>query len=98
VAFEPEEGLFTEVALTAGSGAHNHEAAVAQDLLADEETPVTVLGDTAYGTGELREHLKEQGHELVLRPTAPQAGRPRPSPYLLVCQEAESPLDLVNPG
>lgn len=68
VAFEPEEGLFTEVALTAGSGARNHEAAVAPDLLAEEETPVTVLGDTAYGTGELREHLQGQGHDLVLKP------------------------------
>ncbi|MFE3585874.1 transposase, partial [Streptomyces vinaceus] len=68
VAFEPETGLFTEVALTAGSGADNHEAAVAQDLLADEDTAVTALGDAAYGTGELREHLHTQGHDLVIKP------------------------------
>lgn len=68
MAFEPEEGLFTEVALTAGSGAPNHEAAVARDLLANEESPVTALGDAAYGTGELREHLQDQGHHLVLKP------------------------------
>jgi len=76
VAFEPEDGLFTEVALTAGSGAGNHEAAVARDLLADEETPVTALGDTAYGTGELREHLQAQGHDLVLKPPPLRAAVP----------------------
>ena len=37
VAFEPETGLFTAVALTAGGGAANHEAAVAVDLLAGED-------------------------------------------------------------
>ncbi|GAA3370046.1 hypothetical protein GCM10020367_15120 [Streptomyces sannanensis] len=68
VAFEPEAGLFTEVALTAGSGADNHEAAIARDLLADEEAPLTVLGDAAYGTGDLREHLQAQGHDPVLKP------------------------------
>jgi IS5 family transposase len=68
VAFEPEAGVFTDVALTAGSGADNHEAAVAKDLLADEDTPVTALGDAAYGTGDLREHLQAEGHSLVLKP------------------------------
>ncbi|WP_327412293.1 IS1182 family transposase [Streptomyces sp. NBC_01233] len=68
VAFEPEAGVFTEVALTAGSGAGNHEAAVARDLLADEDAPVTALGDAAYGTGDLREHLQDLGHDLVLKP------------------------------
>lgn len=68
VAFEPEAGVFTDVALTAGSGAENHEAAVAKDLLAEEEEPVIVLGDAAYGTGDLREHLQAQGHDLRLKP------------------------------
>ncbi|WP_442910926.1 transposase [Kitasatospora sp. NBC_01266] len=63
-----EIGLFTDVALTAGSGADNHEAAVARDLLAEEDSPVTVLGDAAYGTGDLREHLQAQGHDPVLKP------------------------------
>ena len=57
VSFEPETGLFTAVELTGGSGAGNHEAAVAARLLAGEQEPVTVLGDTAYGTGELRQRL-----------------------------------------
>jgi len=68
VSFEPETGLFTAVALTGGSGAGNHEAAVAAGLLAGEPEKLTVLGGTAYGTGELREHLQADGHALVIKP------------------------------
>ncbi|GAA0978235.1 hypothetical protein GCM10009551_016110 [Nocardiopsis tropica] len=68
VAVEPESGLFTGVALTSGCGADNHEARVAEDLLAEEAEPVQVLGDTAYGTADLREHLEEAGHGQVLKP------------------------------
>jgi hypothetical protein len=68
VSFEPEAGLFTAVALTSGSGAANHEAAVAAGLLSDEEGELTVLGDTAYGTGGLRERLQADGHLAVIKP------------------------------
>jgi IS5 family transposase len=68
VSFEPEAGLFTAVALTGGSGAANHEAAVAAGLLADEQEESTVLGDTAYGTGELRGRLQAGGHTPVIKP------------------------------
>jgi len=68
VSFEPETGLFTAVALAGGSGAANHEAAVAAGLLADEQEKLTVLGDTAYGTGELRQRLQADGHTLVIKP------------------------------
>jgi IS5 family transposase len=68
VSFEPETGLFTAVALTRGSGAGNHEAAVAAGLLASEEGTLTILGDAAYGTGELRQRLQEDGHTLVIKP------------------------------
>jgi hypothetical protein len=68
LAVEPETGLFTDVALTAGSGADNHEAAVATDLLAEENAPLTVLGDAAYGTGDLRKSLEADGHTLVIKP------------------------------
>jgi len=67
VSFEPETGLFTAVELTGGSGPGNHEAAVAVRLLAGENE-VTVLGDTAYGTGELRAHLRAAGHAAVIKP------------------------------
>jgi hypothetical protein len=68
VSFEPETGLFTAVALTGGSGAANHEAAVAPSLLADEQEKLTILGDTAYGTGELRAQLQADGHTPVIKP------------------------------
>jgi Transposase DDE domain/Transposase domain (DUF772) len=75
VSFEPEAGLFTAVALTGGSGAANHEAAVAAGLLADEGhlladegQTLTILGDTAYGTAGLREHLQADGHAAVIKP------------------------------
>ena len=68
VSFEPEVGLFTAVELTRGSGAAGHEAAVAVRLLDGEQDPVTVLADTAYGTGELRRHLQDAGHEAVIKP------------------------------
>ena len=68
VAFEPETGLFTAVELTGGSGAAGHEAAVAVRLLAGEQETVTVLGDAAYGTGELRARLHDAGHEAVIKP------------------------------
>jgi transposase len=68
LAVEPETGLFTDVALTAGSGADNYEAAVATDLLAEDSAPLTVLGDAAYGTGDLRKSLEADGHTLVIKP------------------------------
>jgi hypothetical protein len=68
VSVEPETGLFTAVELTGGSGPGNHEAAVAVRLLAGEKQTVTVLGDTAYGTGELRAHLRAAGHAAVIKP------------------------------
>jgi IS5 family transposase len=68
VSFEPEAGLFTAVALTGGSGQGNHEAAVAPSLLAGEDEELTILGDAAYGTGELRERLQHDGHTPVIKP------------------------------
>jgi Transposase DDE domain len=68
VSFEPETGLLTAVELTVGSGAGSHEAVVAARLLAVEEDPVTVLGDAAYGTGELRRQLRDSGHAAVIKP------------------------------
>jgi IS5 family transposase len=68
VSFEPETGLFTAVELTGGCGAGNHEAAVAARLLDGEQEELTVLGDTAYGTGELRQHLQAGGHQAVIKP------------------------------
>jgi hypothetical protein len=68
VSFEPETGLFTAVELTGGSGAAGHEATVAAGLLAGEQEKLTVLGDSAYGTGGLRQRLRDSGHAAVIKP------------------------------
>ena len=68
MSFEPETGLFTAAELTGGCGPGNHEAAVAARLLAGEDQQLTVLGDAAYGTGELRERLQAGGHQAVIKP------------------------------
>ncbi|MFK0297565.1 transposase, partial [Streptomyces sp. NPDC090442] len=68
VAVEPETGLFTAVALRRGDGGDNREAVVAEDLLAEEDQALTVLGDTAYGTGEARARLAAAGHTPIVKP------------------------------
>ncbi|WP_433431363.1 IS1182 family transposase [Nonomuraea sp. CA-141351] len=68
VSVEPETGLFTAVGLTLGSGAEHHEALVAEELLAAEREPVSVLGDAAYGTGQARHTLQAAGHTLIIKP------------------------------
>ena len=62
IAVEPETGIITDCTLTKASGPDTHDAAVAAQLLADEDEPVTVLGDSAYGSGEFRAHLAEAKH------------------------------------
>jgi hypothetical protein len=68
VSFEPETGLFSGFELTGGSGAAGHEATVAASLLAGEQETLTILGDAAYGTGELRQRLQAGGHATVIKP------------------------------
>ncbi|MFF4393686.1 IS1182 family transposase [Streptomyces sp. NPDC001552] len=76
LAFEPETGLFTAVALTPGAGPEHHEAAVGLDLLADEEQPVDAFGDTAYSTGDARHTLEAARHRLFLKPAPLRAAVP----------------------
>src|SRR5262249_62239175 len=44
------------------------EAPVAPGRIGTEDGQLTVLGDTAYGTGGLREHLAFSGHAAVIKP------------------------------
>lgn len=76
LAVEPETGLITAVALTPASGPQHHEAAVATELLADEDDPVDAFGDTAYSTGPARESLEQDGHRLFLKPAPLRAAVP----------------------
>jgi transposase len=62
VAIEPDTGLITDCALTKATGAGNHEAVIGLGLLEGEDESVTVLADSAYGSGDLRAALAEGGH------------------------------------
>ncbi len=66
VAVEPGTGIVTDTALTPASGPQHSDAAVGIDLLADEPEPVEVLGDSAYGTGEMLDALDQAGHTAVI--------------------------------
>jgi len=73
LAVEPDTGIITDCALTKASGADNHEAAVGLTLLGGEDKPVTVLADSAYGSGEFRAELADRGHIDRVKP-APARG------------------------
>ena len=68
IAIEPDTGIITDCVLTKASGSENHEAVVGLKLLENEDTPVRVLGDSAYGTGTARAALAEAGHVAVIKP------------------------------
>lgn len=68
IAIEPDTGIITDCALTKASGPDNHEAVIGLGLLEDENAPVRVLGDSAYGTGAARATLAELKHVAVIKP------------------------------
>jgi hypothetical protein len=73
LAVEPDTGLFTAARLTKATGADNHEAVVAVELIAAEardqaDRHLEVLGDSAYGTGQARAALIGAGHVPVIKP------------------------------
>jgi Transposase domain (DUF772)/Transposase DDE domain len=68
VAACPETGIITGEKLTMAAGEENSDAAVAAALLAAEDEPAEVYGDSAYGTGDLRAVMKQAGHTAVIKP------------------------------
>lgn len=68
IAVEPDTGIITDCALRQASGTENHEAVVGLAMLADEESGLQVLGDSAYGTAETRVALADAGHDAVIKP------------------------------
>jgi hypothetical protein len=68
VAVEPGTGIFTNVELTRANGEDNHEAVIGLRLIADEPAGIEVLGDSAYGTGEMRAALADAGQVTVIKP------------------------------
>ena len=65
IGIEPDTGLITACDLTAGNVG---DAQAAPALLAGETAPVEVLADSAYGSGEFRNHLAGQGHTATIKP------------------------------
>jgi len=76
LAVEPDTGIITDCAVTKAGGVDTHDAAVAPQLLADEAAPVTVLADSAYGTGDFRAHLKKLRHRDRVKPAPLRAAVP----------------------
>jgi hypothetical protein len=68
VAVEPDTGIFTAVTLAKASGEDNHEAVIGLRLLAGEPAGTEVLGDSAYGTAQMRVALADAGHVAVIKP------------------------------
>jgi IS5 family transposase len=65
IAAEPDTGLITGCGLTAGN---TGDAEAAAGLLVGEPAGTEVLDDSAYGTGELRQHLQDQEMTAVIKP------------------------------
>jgi IS5 family transposase len=65
IAAEPDTGLITACELTAGN---TGDAEAAAGLLVGEPAGTEVLGDSAYGTGKLRQHLQDQEMTAVIKP------------------------------
>ena len=65
VAVEPETGLVTDCALTAGN-TYDGDAGVT--LLDRENEPVEVLADSAYGSAATRKTLAAAGHDATIKP------------------------------
>jgi IS5 family transposase len=73
---EPDTGIITDCELTKASGTRSGDAAVGIDLLAGQDEPVTVLADSAYGSGELRAELVAGGHLDRVKPAPTRSAVP----------------------
>ncbi len=65
IAAEPDTGLITASTVTA---ANTPDGDAAVELLADEDEPVEVLADSAYGSGDTRKALADVGHSATIKP------------------------------
>ena len=65
IAVEPDTGLVTGYDLTAGN---TGDAEAAAGLVDTEPAGTEVLGDSAYGSGELRHHLNKTRKTAVIKP------------------------------
>ena len=73
VAACPETGIITDEKLTRAAGEENSDPAAAAEFVAGGSRDggggeLAWYGDTAYGTGELREAIEDSGHRAVIKP------------------------------
>ncbi len=87
VAADPQTGIITDEKLTKAAGAENSDAAVAAEFVTAEAATarrdgdhdgagggqLAWYGDSAYGTGDLREAIGTAGHRAVIKPWPLQA-------------------------
>jgi hypothetical protein len=85
VAADPETGIITDEKLTRAAGAENPDAAVAAEFVAAAAEgaagchdgardgtgggQLAWYGDSAYGTGDLRQAIAAAGHQAVIKPS-----------------------------
>ena len=72
IVIEPDTGLVTAAVLTKATGPENSDSARGLDLVAADTSVgdghVEVLGDSAYGSGELLTALEDAGHVALIKP------------------------------
>jgi hypothetical protein len=72
IVIEPDTGLVTAAALTKAAGPENSDAARGAELVAADTSigsqKIEVLGDSAYGSGELLADITKAGHTPVIKP------------------------------
>jgi IS5 family transposase len=72
IVIEPDTGLVTAAALTKAAGAGNSDAARGAELITADTSigsqQVEVLGDSAYGSGDLLAAITNAGHTPIIKP------------------------------
>ncbi len=83
VAADPQTGIITDEKLTKVSGQENSDPAVAEEFVAAEaagtggqDGALAWYGDSAYGTGDLRDAIGTAGHRAVIKPGPLQSAVP----------------------
>jgi hypothetical protein len=92
LAADPQTGIITDEKLTRAAGQENSDPAVADEFLAAEAAGdgagaasgagsgsgdlMAWYGDSAYGTGDLRDAIEKAGHRAVIKPRPLQAPVP----------------------
>lgn len=72
IVIEPDTGLVTAAALTKAAGPENSDAARGTELVTADASigsqKIDVLGDSAYGSGELLADITKAGHTPIIKP------------------------------